>query len=306
MDPDATHVGCRCLVVKLEFEAGFDTFEFGFPTVFLYFCMSSTLHVLFIGDIVGNAGMDLVANLLPSFIDRWKADCVIVNGENAQEGKSISAAQVARLLELGVHVITSGNHIWENWHIQKLLSEEPRLLRPANYPRENAGRGYAIVDLGTRGKVAVVNIQGRTFMNPIDCPFRAMDWALDRIRGEASAIIVDFHAEATAEKIAMAHHLDGRVAALVGTHTHVQTADARILPGGTATITDVGMTGPYDSVVGMRKDIAIRRFTRQTPFKFEMATGDMHIAGVHIGIDMNSGRAVAIDPFIYPELNPHE
>jgi metallophosphoesterase (TIGR00282 family) len=267
--------------------------------------MSTSLQVLFIGDMVGNGGVEMVRTLLPSFISKWNVDLVVVNGENAMEGKSISNEQVSQLLELGVHVITSGNHIWEKWHIQKLISEEHRLLRPANYPRECPGRGYAIVDLGAKGKAAVINLQGRTFMSPIDCPFRTFDWAYERALEQTRIVIVDMHAEATAEKLALAWYVDGRASAVIGTHTHVQTADARILPGGTAYITDAGMTGPYDSVLGMRKDIAIKRFMRQTPFKFELATGDMHLAGVHIEIDMISGRAKAIDPFLYPEFEKH-
>lgn len=265
--------------------------------------MSTTLTLLFIGDIVGTPGMDAVAMFLPSIIKDHGVDCVIANGENAMDGKSISEAQLVRLRELGVQAITSGNHIWEKWHIHKLMGAEAMLLRPVNYPRENPGRGYITIDLGAKGKIGVLNVQGRTFMSPLDCPFKTADWAIQRMAEETRVIFVDIHAEATAEKIAMGWHLDGRVSAVVGTHTHIQTADARILPGGTAYITDVGMTGPYDSVVGMRKDVALRRFIRQTPHKFEMASDDVHFSAVLIVVDALTGKAESITPLTYPEFS---
>ena len=264
--------------------------------------MSLTLTVLFVGDIMGTPGMDVVGTFLPSLAKQQHADIIIANGENAMDGKSISEAQLNRLFELGVKVITSGNHIWEKWHIHKLLSTETNLLRPANYPNGNAGRGFTIVDLGAKGKVGVLNLQGRTYMHAIDCPFKTADWAVSKIQDETKTILVDMHAEATAEKIAMGWYLDGRVSAVVGTHTHVQTADARVLPEGTAYITDVGMTGPYDSVVGMKKDIAIKRFMKGTPHKFESAADDVHIAAVAVSIDVTTGRAESITPIFYPEF----
>ncbi|MDH7514970.1 MAG: TIGR00282 family metallophosphoesterase [Bacteroidota bacterium] len=267
--------------------------------------MPSSFPVLFVGDVVGTPGMEAVAAFLPSLIKRYGAACVILNGENAMDGKSITETQVARLKDLGVHVITSGNHIWENWHIQKLLADEPFLLRPFNYPRENPGRGFCTVNLGALGKVGVINLQGRVFMSPIDCPFHAAETALQKLNEECRVILVDFHAEATAEKIALGVFLDGKVSAVIGTHTHVQTADARIFPGGTAYITDVGMTGPYDSVVGMRKEVALRRFMRQTPSKFEPATDDVHLAAVVVTVDAVSGKALSIEPIIYPEFSRH-
>lgn len=262
----------------------------------------SVIRILFIGDIVGNAGLNAVRLFLPGLLKERDIACVIVNGENAMEGKSISEQQFRELKELGVHVVTSGNHIWEKWHIQKLLAAESTLLRPANYPRDNAGRGFTVVPIGAAGSVGVLNLQGRTFMNTIDCPFRAAEWAVDKMREQTPIILVDMHAEATAEKIAMGWFLDGRVSAVVGTHTHIQTADAKILPEGTAFITDVGMTGPYDSVVGMRKDIALRRFIKQTPHKFEMATDDVHLSAVLITVDITSGKAKAIEPITLPEF----
>lgn len=265
----------------------------------------SSINILFIGDIVGNAGLDAVRLFLPSLKQQRDIAFVIANGENAMEGKSISEKQYLELRELGVHIVTSGNHIWEKWHIKKLMAAEAELLRPANYPRDNAGHGYAIVPIGAAGSVGVLNLQGRTFMSPIDCPFRTAEWAVDRIREQTPIVIVDFHAEATAEKIAMGWFLEGRVSAVVGTHTHVQTADAKVLPGGTAYITDVGMTGPYDSVLGMRKDIALRRFIKQTPHKFEMATDDVHLSGVIVTIDAPTGKAVGIEPITLPEFTRH-
>lgn len=264
--------------------------------------MSSFITLLFVGDIVGNVGLNAVQMFLPSFVQKYDVDIVIANGENAMEGKSISEKQSQQLFDLGVAIITSGNHIWEKWHIPKLLATEPRLLRPANYPRDNAGRGYAVVDVGVKGKVGVLNLQGRTYMSDIDCPFRTADWAIERLKEQTNIIFVDMHAEATAEKLAMGWHLDGRVSAVVGTHTHVQTADARILPGGTAFLTDVGMTGPYDSVLGMRKDIALRRFIRQTPHKFEMATDDVHLSAALVRIDPVSGNAISIKAITFPEF----
>jgi metallophosphoesterase (TIGR00282 family) len=263
----------------------------------------SSINVLFIGDIVGNAGMNAVRTFLPSLKQKHRLSCIIANGENTMEGKSISEQQLHELYELGVNVVTSGNHIWEKWHIQKLMANEPNLLRPLNYPRENAGRGFTVVDVGAAGRIGVLNVQGRTFMNPIECPFRSAEWAVAKLREQTNVIIVDFHAEATAEKVAMGWFLDGKVSAVLGTHTHIQTADAKVLPEGTAYLTDVGMTGPYDSVLGMRKDIALRRFLKQTPHKFEMASDDLHLSAVLLEIDMTTGLALSIQPMTLPEFS---
>jgi len=261
-----------------------------------------TLRVLFIGDIVGTPGLNAVRLFLPSLVQKHSVDVVIANGENAMDGKSISEQQFKELQDLGVRVVTSGNHIWERWHIQKMLATEANLLRPANYPRDNPGRGFTMIDTGVAGTLGILNLQGRTFMASIDCPFKTADWAVDRMHEQARMIIVDIHAEATAEKIALGWYLDGRVSAVIGTHTHVQTADAKILPAGTAYITDVGMTGPYDSVVGMRKDIAIKRFVKQTPHKFEPATDDVHLAAVLLEIDPATGKSTSISTMILPEF----
>lgn len=262
--------------------------------------MARTLSVLFIGDIVGNAGMNAIRTFLPSFIQKYSADCVVINGENIVNGKGLTEKEATELFSLGAHVITTGNHVWENWQSRPLLATNPLVIRPINYPVGNPGRGYAIASLPDGRKVGVLQLQGRTFMQSIDCPFRAADSALAKLQAQCKIIIVDFHADATAEKIAMGWHLDGKVSAVLGTHTHIQTADARILPNGTAYVTDVGMTGPYDSVLGMQKEIALKRFILQTAHKYETATDDMRICGANVIIDEQTGKAISIKPFMYP------
>lgn len=262
--------------------------------------MSSKVSVLFIGDVVGEPGKNILEEKLPSLIEDYKADFVIVNAENICNGKGVTEKEATELFGWGIHVITTGNHVWDNWKSRPLLASNPLVLRPLNYPSGNPGRGYAFVTIKENIKIAVLQLQGRTFMQSIDCPFKAADYALKAISEKTKNIIVDFHADATAEKIAMGWHLDGRVSALLGTHTHVPTADAQILPNGTAYITDVGMTGPFDSVVGMRKDIALKRFTLQTPHKYEMAKEDPKVSGVNIIIDSETGQAEQIKPITKP------
>jgi hypothetical protein len=186
--------------------------------------------------------------------------------------------------------------------VKGLLSEHRTLLRPLNYPKDNPGYGFCVIDLKDKGRLGVLNLQGRTYMQPLDDPFKSADWALSKINNETKMVLVDFHAEATAEKMALAWYLDGRVSAVVGTHTHIPTADARILPGGTAYITDVGMTGPYDSVIGMKKEIAIRRFIHQTPYKFELAEHDVRFCAVAMRFDPETGKAVKIEQIVFPEF----
>jgi metallophosphoesterase (TIGR00282 family) len=260
----------------------------------------SLKRVLMVGDIVGESGLQVLRDQLPGLIERHAADFVIVNGENTYEGKGLRPSDADAIFRSGAHVITSGNHVWERWQSKDVLANNRNVLRPLNYPRENVGFGYVVYELGDGTKIAVINLQGRTYMQPIDCPFRAADWALGRIGHDTRAIIVDFHAEATAEKMAMAWHLEGRVSAVVGTHTHVQTNDARILPGGTAFLTDVGMTGPYNSVIGMKKEVAIRRFITQTPHKFELGEGDGRLSAVYLEIDTATGHALAIEAISSP------
>lgn len=263
--------------------------------------VNKNLNALFIGDVVGNEGINALKEYLPGLIDKFLPDIVVVNGENAAEGKSITETESQQIFILGADVITSGNHVWDNWKSRPLLANNPKVLRPLNYPPGNVGRGYVFHTSAESHEIAVLNLQGRTFMQMIDCPFRSADNALKAIQEKTKYIIVDFHADATAEKVAMGWYLDGRVSAVIGTHTHIQTSDARILPSGTAFITDVGMTGPYNSVVGLKKDIAIKRLTLQTPFKYEMGEGDIRICGVFVQIDKQSGKAVKIQEFMIPQ-----
>ena len=262
-----------------------------------------TLRVLFIGDVVGVGALAMTAKMLPGLAAKYQSDFVIVNGENIAEGKSLTKKQANELFNAGAKVITTGNHVWDRWDVRALLSEDRRIIRPANYPRENAGSGFAIGETKEGIKVGVINLQGRTYMQTIDCPFRVSNWALDKVSEHAHIIIVDMHAEATAEKQTMARYLDGKVSAVLGTHTHVQTADAQILPGGTAYISDVGMSGPYESVIGMRIDVAVKRFLNQTPYKYEIATDGIRIAGVSLTIDVATGAAIDIEPFMFPSFD---
>lgn len=263
------------------------------------------INVLFIGDVVGEPGLRIVEMLLPNFKKDYKIDFCIANGENLADGKGITPETARRLFNAGVNVITTGNHVWDKLQqVRDFLINEPNVLRPLNYPKGTYGKGYVIYNLqNEKGKVAVVNLQGRVFLYPIDCPFRSMEMALAKISKETKVIIVDMHADATAEKMAMGWYLDGRVSAVVGTHTHIPTADARILPNGTAYITDVGMTGPYDSVIGMEKKASILRFLYQTPHKYEVAQNDVKFSAVFISIDAKTGKALKIENIIYPEFN---
>ena len=259
-----------------------------------------TLSILFVGDVVGTPGLQLVETVLKNYIQKFNVDFCIVNGENLVDGKGINEEYANKLFAVGVHVITGGNHLWDNWHAKKLLAANRNVLRPLNYPSENPGNGFVVYDLGEKGKVGVMNLQGRVYMQPIDCPFKKADWAVEKMHEQTKVIFVDMHAEATAEKVALGWYLDGRISALVGTHTHIQTADARILPHGTAYITDVGMTGPYDSVIGLKKEIAIRRFIHQTPYKYEMASFDVRLSGVHVEVETETGKAVKFESFMFP------
>ena len=265
--------------------------------------MNNIIRTLFIGDVVGAVGIDAVKQYLPILIERYQPDFILANGENACEGKGITEIEANLLFSLGINVLTSGNHIWENWKGKNLLSTCPNLIRPFNYPAGNIGKGFLFFENEQLPQIAVVNLQGRTYMQTIDCPFKAADYALSIIAPKTSYIIVDIHAETTAEKITLANYLDGRVSAVIGTHTHIQTADAQIMQKGTAFITDAGMTGPYDSVVGLKKDIAYKRFTLQSPFKYQMATDDPRIAFVYFEMEIPSGKANFIEAQIFPELN---
>jgi len=258
------------------------------------------LNIFFVGDIVGRPGLQLVEKLLKQYLQKYSIDFCIVNGENVTDGKGVSEEDSRTLFGLGVHVITTGNHLWDRWQTRALLAKEKNILRPLNYPRENGGHGFILYDLKEKGHVGVINLQGRTYMQPIDDPFKAADWAISKMANDTKVLFLDLHAEASAEKMALGWYLDGRVSAIVGTHTHVPTSDARILPKGTAFITDVGMSGPYDSVIGMRKEVAIKRFLTQTPHKFEMASHDVRLCAVYVQVDRESGKATKIEQVIFP------
>jgi len=261
------------------------------------------LNILFIGDIVGKPGLELLENHLPRFISDYKADFVIANGENSHEGKGINRQIIKKLYKLGVHVITGGNHSFAKWKVFSYMKEDDHILRPMNYPRGNPGYGYGIYNIpGWDHKIGVLNLQGRTFMQDIDDPFSTADWALDRINKETETVFVDFHAEATAEKMALAWHLDGRVSVFAGTHTHIPTNDARILAGGTGYISDVGMTGAFDSVLGMDKETSIKRFKLGTPHRYKLAERDNHICALLARVDTESNTCLHIEPIIYPPL----
>ncbi|HLE76884.1 MAG TPA: TIGR00282 family metallophosphoesterase [bacterium] len=251
------------------------------------------MNVLVIGDIHGKPGRRILRAAVPRLRKESGAALVIANGENAAGGAGITADVIREIFDAGVDVITGGNHTWHNREAYETLDAEPRLLRPANYPPGAPGHGSTVIAVdGTA--VGVLNLQGRIFMQTIDDPFRAARAEADRLRERAPVVIVDFHAEATSEKIALGWYLDGRVSAVIGTHTHVQTADERVLPGGTAYISDVGMTGPRDGVIGMAKDDIIERFLTQLPVRFTVASGPAQLNAVALDVDEESGRARAI------------
>ncbi len=249
------------------------------------------IRILFLGDVVGRAGRRAVESFLKR--KRGEFDFVIVNGENAAGGFGITPKVAEELFSFGVDVITSGNHVWNKKEIIDYLRKSERLLRPLNYPPNVPGRGSVIVEVKDE-KIGVINGVGRVFMKPVDCPFRVISEEARRIRELTPNIIVDFHAEATSEKIAMGFYLDGLVSAIVGTHTHVQTSDERILPNGSAYITDAGMVGSINSVIGMEKKDVIYHFLTQIPQKFKAAKGEVVISGVYIEVDPKSGNAISI------------
>lgn len=252
------------------------------------------MKVLLIGDIIGSPGRNAVADLLPSLLLTHSPDLVIANGENAAGGFGITPEVADNLFSLGIDLITTGNHIWKHKEIVSYIDLTERLLRPANYPQGNPGRGALAFKARNGLKVGVINVVGRVFMEPADCPFTTLDREIAKIGPETKIIVVDVHAEATSEKVAIGWYLDGRVSAVLGTHTHVPTADERILPLGTAYITDVGMTGPRDSVIGLKKEMAIERFVTLMPVRFEVAKGQVQLNGVLVELDPNSGQAKMI------------
>lgn len=253
------------------------------------------MNILFVGDIVGRCGRTILRERLPRLVDRKQIDFVIANGENAAAGFGMTAEVVAELQDLGVDVLTSGNHIWDKREVYPHLEQNRRLLRPANYPPTVPGRGCGIYHTSAGYPIGVLNLEGRVFMNALDCPFRCADSLLEELHRETRVVIVDIHAEATSEKAALGHYLDGRVSLVVGTHTHVQTADERILPGGTAYISDAGMTGGRDSVIGIRKELSIERFLTQMPVRYDVSKKDPMMCAVFVDVDETTGAARKIE-----------
>lgn len=252
------------------------------------------MNLLFLGDIVGKPGRVAVRMLLPKLIHRERADFVVANCENVAGGAGVDPESCRELFDAGVDVLTSGNHIWRRKEIGDYLEHEPRLLRPANYPAGAPGSGWGVFRTAGGVSVGVVNLIGRVFMDAVDCPFQAADGIVPRVRAQTAVIFVDMHCEASSEKAAMAYHLAGRASAVVGSHTHVQSADARIVPPGTAFQTDAGMCGPINSVIGVKPELALRRFLSHLPTRFEPASGRTWVQGAVVELDADSGRAVAI------------
>ena len=258
-----------------------------------------SINILALGDVFGKPGRHIIRECLQDFKRRHNVAFCVANGENAAGGTGLTPVTAKELLAAGVDVLTNGDHVWRRKEIAALMERDDRLLRPANLSPLGAGRGYHTYHTPEGVRISVINLLGRTFMMPSDSPFRAADDAITRLTGAANIILVDIHAEATSEKIAMGWYLDGRVSLVFGTHTHVQTADARVLPKGTGYITDLGMTGPYDSVIGARKGRVLKAFLTQMPFTFDVAKGDVRMCGVLVKIDEETGRAEQIKNFRY-------
>jgi metallophosphoesterase (TIGR00282 family) len=252
------------------------------------------LNILALGDVVGKPGRRALAQNLEALIEECNADFVIANGENASGGLGITPQVAEELLGLPIDMLTSGNHIWKHKDIKGYLETQEKLLRPANYPEGSPGRGSGVYRAQNGTAVGVLNLEGLLFMSSLACPFKTADRELEALRGETPICIVDFHAEATSEKRALGHYLDGRATAVVGTHTHIPTADAEVLPGGTGYITDLGMCGPTDSVIGVRKEQAIARFTDKLPTAFQVAKDRVQIQGALIVADARSGKCLEI------------
>jgi 2',3'-cyclic-nucleotide 2'-phosphodiesterase len=254
------------------------------------------MNILFIGDIIGKPGRHAVHNCLTRVKTDYSIDFIVANGENAAGGIGIQPDIFKNLMEIGIDVLTSGNHIWGKKEVREILGHDARLLRPHNYPSENPGTGLGIFDC--KGvPVAVLNLMGRTFINiPLDCPFKTADRAISEVQSKAKIILVDIHCEATSEKRAMGWHLDGRVSAVIGTHTHIMTADEEILPGGTAYLTDVGMSGSPNSIIGMKKEQVLQRFVTGTPVRFEVSEELPYLfQAVVVSVDKETGKATKIE-----------
>ena len=255
--------------------------------------------VLFFGDVVGRPGRNALRYAIPVLKEKYQANFVVVNGENAASGSGLTPSTLNKILSAGADVVTTGDHIFRNKEYPGVINEL-RVLRPGNYPKSADGRGWGLYTTADGTRIVVMNLMGRVFMEPLRCPFEIADEILTSTASQAKIILLDMHAEATSEKIAMGWHLDGKISAIVGTHTHVQTADDRILPNGTAYISDLGMTGPYDSVLGREKVPVLKKFRTSMPARFEVAEGDARACGICVRIDKDTGRANFIERFQLP------
>lgn len=262
------------------------------------------MNLLFIGDVVGSPGRDMVKEYVPKIKEKYRPNFTIINGENAAGGRGITEKIYREFLGSGAQAVTLGNHSWDNKEIFEFIESAKNMVRPANFPEGTPGKGLAFFKVNDL-EVAVINLQGRTFMPPLDCPFKKADELVEMAQERTPFIFVDFHAEATSEKQAMGWYLDGRVSAVVGTHTHVQTADSRILPGGTGYLTDVGMTGPYDGILGMEREAVITKFLTSLPVRFEVPkTGRTQLSGVYMELDRKTGKSKKMERILINEDNP--
>ncbi len=264
------------------------------------------IRILFIADVIGSPGRDVVRALLPNLVRRHSVDLVIANGENSAGGFGLTRDSGGELFRAGVQVLTGGNHLWDRRDSYEYLASETRLVRPANMPPGTVGRGWGVFPARDGTPVGVVNLLGRVFMKDVDDPFRTADRALEAVGERAKVIVVDVHAETTAEKVALGWHLDGEATAVIGTHTHIPTADETVTARGTAYLTDVGMTGPYDGVIGVQKELVLQRFLTQMPARWEPAKGDPRLCGVVIDCDGGTGRARSIERVLVIGKNEHE
>jgi len=262
------------------------------------------MKILFIGDIVGSPGREAVRGLVPGLQKEYSLDFVVANAENAAGGSGITSSVAKDLFEAGVNVLTSGDHIWKKREIFEIIDKEDRILRPLNFPAGAPGRGACLYKAKNGSTIGVVNVNGRVFMDALECPFRRSMQAVEELSKDTKIIIVDIHAEATSEKVALGWYLDGKVSGVLGTHTHVQTADEKILPGGTAYITDVGMTGPLDSVIGRRVEDVLERFITGVPVRFEVAQENIQLQGAVLDIDDITGKARSITRIQRKLINP--
>lgn len=254
------------------------------------------MNILFVSDIMGEPGREAVKKHLPYLVKKYSPELIIANGENAAGGFGITPKIAGELFDMGIDILTSGNHIWDKKEIIEYIAKSDRLLRPANFPPGTPGRGNALLEAKDGTRVGVINLMGRVFMANLDCPFRVAKEEIKKVKREgADVVFIDMHAEATSEKIALARYLDGEAAAVIGTHTHVQTADEKILAGGTAFITDTGMTGPQDSVIGVTAEIAIQRFLTQMPARFDTAKSPGTLQGVVVSVEPKTGKATKIE-----------